>query len=84
MSQLAGPRQRDPWGFADLGVIRLLRDTTTARLAFQELDQLKPPSFVYESTEATLVPLADAAKEFRPELPRAVEALQRSALVSAG
>jgi hypothetical protein len=81
--QVAGPRQRDPWGFADLGLVQLLRDAaTSARFAFQELDHLRPPAFVYETTAATVGPLADVASQFRPELVRAVEVLQRSALTS--
>ncbi len=72
-------RQKDPWAYCDLGIIQLLRGEPDALSAFQKLDQLRPPAFVYESTLTTLQPLCEVASELRPDLVQAVAQLQRSA-----
>ena len=72
-------RQKDPWAYCDLGTVRLLRNSPDALLVFQDLDRLRPPVFVYYSTLATLLPLAEVAADLRPELTQAIAHLQRSA-----
>jgi hypothetical protein len=75
-------RQKDPWAWADLGTVRLLRGKPDAMAAFRELDQLRPPKFVYDSTLATLKPLCEVASDLRPDLMQAVAQLERSAQYS--
>lgn len=77
--QLKSVRRKDPWGYSDLGTIRLLRGTADALSAYNDLDRLRPPAFVYESTLATLKPLSDAASDLRPGLIQAIAQLRRSA-----
>jgi tetratricopeptide (TPR) repeat protein len=78
--QLRSIRQRDPWAYCDLGTIRLLRGKADALDAFHALDRLRPrpPTFVYESTLATIEQLSDAAGSIRPTLADAVNLLRRS------
>jgi hypothetical protein len=71
-------RQKDPWAYCDLGIVRLLGGSPDALLVFQDLDRLRPPAFVYSSTLATLLPLAEVAANLRPELTQAIEHLRRS------
>jgi hypothetical protein len=71
-------RQKDPWAYCDLGTVRLLRGTPDALVIFQDLDRLRPPTFVYDSTLATLLPLVEVAETLRPELTQAVAHLRRS------
>lgn len=78
----SGGRQRDPWAYADLGTVRLLRGEPDALAAYRELNQLRPPRFVYDSTLTTLQPLCDVASDLRPDLVQAVAQLQRSARYS--
>jgi tetratricopeptide (TPR) repeat protein len=75
-------RQKDPWAYCDLGTVRLLRGKPDALAAFGKLDQLRPPSFVYESALTTLLPLREVASDLRPDLIEAVTQLQRSARYS--
>lgn len=75
-------RQKDPWAYSDLGLIRLLGGKPDALAAYRELEQLRPPKFVYDSALATLQPLCDVASELRPELVQAVAQLRRSARYS--
>ncbi len=77
--QIGSARQKDPWGYCDLGTIRLLRGTPDALLTFYELDRLRPPAFVYDSALATLEPLCEVASDLRPDLAQAVAQLRRSA-----
>ncbi|MGD9705181.1 MAG: tetratricopeptide repeat-containing protein [Acidimicrobiia bacterium] len=79
LEQLGSQRMRDPWGYADLAMIRLLRGTTDSTSAYRELDRMKPPSFVYESALAALEPLELAAGPLVPEIALAVQYLRRSA-----
>ncbi|HLK79219.1 MAG TPA: hypothetical protein VKU77_36935 [Streptosporangiaceae bacterium] len=76
--QIESARQKDPWAYCDLGTIRLLLGEPDALLTFKELDRLRPPVFVYDSTLATLQPLSDAAADVRPDLRSAVGQLLRS------
>lgn len=71
-------RQKDPWAYCDLGTVRLLRSSPNALLIFQDLDRLRPPAFVYYSTLATLLPLAEVAADLRPELTQAIAHLRRA------
>lgn len=75
-------RRKDPWAYCDLGTVRLLRGEPDALAAFRKLEPLRPPSFVYESTLATLQPLCEVASDLRPDLVLAVTQLQRSARYS--
>lgn len=77
--QLKSVRRKDPWGYSDLGTIRLLRGTADALSAYNDLDRLRPPAFVYESALATLEPLSEAASDLRPDLVQAIAQLRRSA-----
>jgi hypothetical protein len=77
--QIESVRQKDPWAYCDLGTIRLLRGEPDALLTFKELDRLRPPSFVYDSTLATLQPLGEVAADVRPELEQAAAQLRYSA-----
>ncbi|MGH8625649.1 MAG: tetratricopeptide repeat-containing protein [Gammaproteobacteria bacterium] len=77
--QLKSARRKDPWGYSDLGTIRLLRGAADALSAYNDLDRLRPPAFVYESALATLEPLSEAASDLRPGLIQAVAQLRRSA-----
>jgi tetratricopeptide (TPR) repeat protein len=72
-------RQKDPWAYSDLGTIRLLRGKPDALAAYRELDQLRPPRFVYDSAITTLQPLCDVASDLRPDLVQAIAQLRRSA-----
>ena len=71
-------RQKDPWAYCDLGTVRLLLGTPNTLIVFQDLDHLRPPAFVYYSTLATLLPLAEVAADLRPELTQAIAQLRRS------
>jgi hypothetical protein len=71
-------RQKDPWAYCDLGTVRLLRNSPRALLVFEDLERLSPPTFVYHSTLATLLPLAEVAADLRPQLTQAVAHLRRS------
>jgi hypothetical protein len=75
-------RQKDPWAYADLVTVRLLRGKPDALAAYRELDQLHPPRFVYDSMLSTLQPLCDVASDLRPDLVQAVAQLRRSARYS--
>jgi hypothetical protein len=75
-------RQKDPWAYSDLGTIRLLRGKPDALAAYRELDQLRPPRFVYDSAITTLQPLCDVASDLRPDLVQAIAQLRRSARYS--
>jgi tetratricopeptide (TPR) repeat protein len=77
--QIESARQKDPWAYCDLGTIRLLLGKPDALLTFRELDRLRPPLFVYDSTLATLQPLSAVAGDVRPDLRQAVAQLQSSA-----
>jgi hypothetical protein len=77
--QLKFVRRKDPWGYSDLGTIRLLRGAASALSAYNSLDRLRPPAFVYESTLATLEPLSEVASDLRPGLIQAIAQLRRSA-----
>ncbi len=77
--QLLSARQKDPWGYSDLGIIRLLRGAPDAMSVFDDLEKLRPPAFVYESTLTTLEPLADIGSDLRPGLARAAEMVRRLA-----
>ena len=77
--QIESARQKDPWAYCDLGTIRLLLGKPDALLTFKELDRLRPPLFVYDSTLATLQPLSEVAADVRPDLRRAVAQLRSSA-----
>lgn len=77
--QLNSVRRKDPWGYSDLGTIRLLRGAADALSAYNDLDRLRPPTFVYESALATLEPLSEAASDLRPDLIQAIAQLRRSA-----
>jgi hypothetical protein len=79
VAQLATVRKKDPWGYCDLGMIRLLLGSADATSAYRELDRLRPPPFVYESALATLQPLAAAAGSIRPDLSQALVQLERGA-----
>ena len=83
VEQLSSVRVGDPWGYCDLGLIRVLRGTTDALSTYHELDRLRPPKFVYESALATLEPLAEVASDLRPDLPTAVAQMQRAARYAA-
>lgn len=74
-----GSRQKDPWAYADLGTVRLLRGKPDALAAYRELEQLRPPKFVYDSTLTTLQPICEVASDLRPDLLQAVAQLRRSA-----
>jgi hypothetical protein len=77
--QIQSVRQKDPWAYCDLGTIRLLRGEQDALRTFRNVDRLRPPAFVYESTLNTLEPLRDVAGDWRPDLVQAVDQLRRSA-----
>jgi tetratricopeptide (TPR) repeat protein len=77
--QIESVRQKDPWAYCDLGTIRLLRGEPDALFTYRDLDRLRPPAFVYESTLATLDPLRKVAADLRPDLVQAVAQLERSA-----
>jgi hypothetical protein len=77
--QVESVRQKDPWAYCDLGTIRLLRGDQNALRTFRNLDRLRPPKFVYESTLSTLQPLQEVAADQRPDLVQAVDQLRRSA-----
>ena len=77
--QVASARQKDPWGYCDLGTVRLLLGTTDALQTFRQLERLRPPGFVYESVLSTLEPLAQVASYLRPDLAQAVALLRRAA-----
>jgi hypothetical protein len=81
-AEIGSARQKDPWAYCDLGTIRLLRGEPSALLTFHELDRLRPPTFVYDSTLATLQPLCEVASDLRPGLAQAVTQLRRSARYS--
>lgn len=78
MEQLDSFRMRDPWAYCDLAVIQLLRGSGSALASLNELDLIRPPVFVYESTLETLAPLSEIASVVRPELAEAVQRLKRS------
>ena len=78
----SGGRQKDPWAYSDLGTVRLLRGKPDALAAYRELDQLRPPRFVYDSALTTLQPLCDVASDLRPDLVQAVAQLRRSSRYS--
>jgi hypothetical protein len=82
VQEIGTARQKDPWAYCDLGTIRLLRGKPDALPTLHELDRLRPPSFVYESTLATLQPLCEVASDLRPDLAQAITQLQRSARYS--
>ena len=84
VEQLRSARVKDPWGYCDLGLIRVLRGTADAVPTYHELDRLRPPKFVYESALATLEPLSEVASELRPDLPTVVAHLQHAARYAAG
>ena len=71
-------RQKDPWAYCDLGMVRLLRRGSDALPIFQDLDRLRPPAFVYESTLTTLLPLTEVASGLLPELTETIAHLRRS------
>lgn len=77
--QIESVRQKDPWAYCDLGTIRLLLGEQDALRTFKNLDRLRPPAFVYDSTLSTLQPLRDVAADRRPDLVQAVDQLRRSA-----
>lgn len=79
IKQIESVRQKDPWAYCDLGTIRLLLGKPDALLTFKELDRLRPPAFVYESTLATLRPLYEVAADLRPDLGQAVTEVRSSA-----
>lgn len=74
--QIESVRQKDPWAYCDLGTIRLLLGKPDALATFNELDRLRPPLFVYDSTLAALQPLCDTAAHMRPDLLRAADMLR--------
>lgn len=76
--QIESARQKDPWAYCDLGTIRLLLGKPDALHTFKELDRLRTPRFVYDSTLATLEPLSKVAGAMRPDLEQAVAQLARS------
>jgi hypothetical protein len=76
--QLASVRQRDPWGYCDLGTVRLMLGSPEALPTLREVDRLRAPKFVYQSVLGTLRPLAAVASDLRPDLMRAVSQLERS------
>jgi tetratricopeptide (TPR) repeat protein len=80
IEQLRTMRQRDPWAYCDLGMIRLLGGEAEALNAFHELDRLRPrpPEFVYKSVLDTIESLSEVAWRIRPGLADAVTLLQRS------
>jgi hypothetical protein len=84
VEQLRSARVKDPWGYCDLGLIRVLRGTADALPTYHELDRLRPPKFVYESALATLEPLSEVASELRPDLPTIVANLQHAARYATG
>jgi hypothetical protein len=77
--QLSGARAKEPWAFADLVTIKLLRGDGSWATSLTRLDELKPPVEVYESMLTTLRPLAESASVVRPDLTAAVDRVQRSA-----
>lgn len=77
--QIESVRQKDPWAYCDLGTIRLLLGKPDALPTFSELDRLRPPAFVYDSTLATLEPLCEVAAAARPDVRQAVAQLRSSA-----
>jgi hypothetical protein len=79
VEQLRSVRVGDPWGYCDLGLIRVLHGSTDPLPTYHELARLRPPKFVYESALATLEPLSEVASELRPALRSAVEFLQTTA-----
>ena len=84
VEQVGSVRVRDPWGYCDLGLLRLLLGTPDAVPTYDELERLRPPKFVYESALATLEPLSEVASDLRPDLPIAVAQLQRAARDAVG
>ena len=78
VEQVASERMGDPWGYADLGLVRLLRGLSASE-AYRELDRMRPQRFVYESALATLRPLARAAGSLLPEIEAAVRYLELAA-----
>jgi len=76
--EIRSSRQKDPWAYCDLATIQLLRGEPDAFSILRELDRLRPPYFVYESTLSTMEPLCEAAAELRPDLIQAVAQLRRS------
>jgi tetratricopeptide (TPR) repeat protein len=77
--QIESVRQKDPWAYCDLGTIRLLLGEPDAMRTFRELDRLRPPPFVYDSTLATLEPLGEVTADVRSELEKAAAELRSSA-----
>lgn len=77
VEQLASVRQRDPWGYCDVAVVRLLLGEPDALQTLREIERLRPPTFVYESTLATLRPLSNVAASLRPDLNVAIQELER-------
>jgi hypothetical protein len=84
VEQLRSAREKDPWGYCDLALIRLLLGAPDALSTYYELERLRPPKFVYESALATLEPLSEVASDLRTDLPSAVAHLQRAARYAAG
>jgi hypothetical protein len=80
--EIGSARHKDPWAYCDLGTVRLLLGKPDALAAFRELDQLRPPSFVYDSVLTTLEPLCEVASDLRADLIQAVAQLRRSARYS--
>jgi hypothetical protein len=78
VEQLGSAREKDPWVYCDLGMIRLLLGRSDALLTYHELERLRPPAFVFKSALETLRPLSEAASELRPDLPLAVAQLERA------
>jgi tetratricopeptide (TPR) repeat protein len=76
--QIESVRQKDPWAYCDLGTVQLLLGEHDALRTFKNLDRLRPPAFVYESTLSTLQPLRDVAADRRTDLVLAVDQLGRS------
>ena len=77
--QIESVRQKDPWAYCDLGIIRILLGKSDALLTFNGLDRLRPPAFVYDSILATLQPLCEVAAGLRPDLGRVADRLRSSA-----
>jgi hypothetical protein len=74
--QIESVRQKDPWAYCDLGIIRLLLGKPDALVTFNELDRLRPPAFVYDTTLTTLQPLYEVAADVRPDLGQVVDRLR--------
>ncbi len=80
--QIAGPRKRDPWAFADLALLdTLLSDTSNpfeTRGPWAKLKDLGPPGYVFSSTSAVV---QDCLQRLREVDATPAEEDKRAALV---